>query len=216
MKTVILVSGKMQSGKNCFADLLKAELEEHGLSVKFDLFANDLKFGAKEDFDNLSKFLNKTIDELKERLDSETVDKCEDLFSKIYVDSDDKWFEDKNDFTRILLQTYGTDIFRNRVNTDHWVDQVAKRSLYSDADVVIITDTRFENEIYRMKWWMDETSVIKTVRIERDVDKNYLYEHPSEVSLDHFKEWDFLVKNDGSVDDLKLKAVQFITEQLKV
>ena len=56
-KFVIMLSGRMRSGKNQFATYLEAELKSFDISVRQDLFAKDLKDGCKEDFKALAHVL---------------------------------------------------------------------------------------------------------------------------------------------------------------
>ena len=45
---------------------------------------------------------------------------------------------------------------------------------------------------------------IVPIRIERDIPRNALIqEHPSETSLDDYKFWEFIIDNNGTLEDLK-------------
>lgn len=219
-KKVILVSGKINSGKNVFAGYLENILKKKRKSVKQDLFAYNVKNGAKNDFQDLVK----QIDTIKENLKIHTTvieknAKAYGVYSpteplrkeieKLSI-SDDNWFEDKTNITRSLLQIYGTDIFRKRVDDLYWIKDTKKRILESKAKYIIITDVRFPNEIENM---YHEDYDIVSIRINRKVntDKN-IAEHISECALDKYKNFSYKINNNESLEDLEICAQTLIKD----
>jgi hypothetical protein len=214
MKKVILISGHMRTGKNQFAKYLQKEFERKDLSVTTDLFAKTLKDWCKEDFRALSSVLENLAEQIKSQINLYS-DTREHMMSPYALESIDRtvdklkirdtnWYEDKTDITRIILQLYGTNIFRNRVNDNWWVDQMRRRVVNTDTDIVIITDTRFPNEITGM---LDDSYEIIAIRIERNINtQEQMASHPSETSLDGWKEWNYIVENNGTLEDLKDSA----------
>lgn len=193
MKTVILVSGKLQSGKNTFADLVK----EYIVDVVQESYAGPLKNECKEVFKRLTEYLN-----------------CisADILDVNLFTNDDNWYENKTPLTRILLQTYGTDIFRNKVSESWWLDKLVERIKLSQNKFFIITDVRYQNEIDRFT--SEDINVFK-IRVERT--KDYFTDedlHESETGLDNYKNWDYKIQNDGSIDDLR-KVAKMITQIIK-
>jgi uridine kinase len=81
VKNVILVSGKLQSGKNTFVNMLMEELKSTNLKVGFDFFAKSVKDQSKDIFKNLTEYLN-TISEKYN-------------IPEIYT-KEDNWYESKN------------------------------------------------------------------------------------------------------------------------
>lgn len=193
---VILISGKLQSGKNQFAEYLKETFEQHGKLVRCDLFAKGVKDGAKEDFKLLCDYLN-TLDipELKT--------------------TEENFYEEKTELTRILLQLYGTEIFRNRVDKNHWVKQLIYRAKENSEYVSLVTDVRFQNEISLLK--QDPDLYVCTVRINRTVNRiGVENEHPSETSLDTYSDWDFHITNNGTLEDLREDAEKMYARLQKI
>ena len=221
MTKVILISGKLRSGKNQLTAFLKDLLQEKGKLVSEDMFAKDLKDGAKKDFKQLSNTLNGIASELEallDRLFDAGVEHCiisdfEDEIKKLKV-SDHNFYEEKTQITRSLLQLYGTEIFRDRVNENHWVEQVISRIRESDSDYIFITDVRFENEISHLETVL-ENKIIR-VRVDRPMSREDIEnEHPSEKGLDNYCNWDFHILNDGSLDDFRNQA-KILSERLLV
>ena len=199
MKKLILISGKMRSGKNTFADMI-GDILSPIMDVKYDLFAKDLKFGVRDDFAKLHQFIKNQYQEIPLELKG--------YFSWMDV-KEENFFEDKTEYSRLLLQIYGTEIFRNRVDDNWWVKQVENRwlkfSFESGDGVYIITDVRFPNEI---KYFHHYDKV--SVRVEREnKEGTYNEEHISEKALDDYCDFHYRISNNGSLDDLRKEAEKF-------
>ena len=215
VKNVILISGKLQSGKNTFTDMLIKELQPTGLKVGFDFFAKPVKDQSKEVFENLINYLNE-ISEKYNIPELKTVD--------------ENWYEDKNKITRILLQTYGTKIFRELVDPAWWENLLRERiCIDRNEEILFITDVRFKTEISTTinkepferhgVTIVPKYNVIK-IRVERD---NFerpddpIYTDKSEIDLDDYSEWDLVIKNNSDLSSLLKQAEQttrFILEKV--
>ena len=198
------MSGKMQVGKNVAADFFIEKLKAKGMSVETDLFAHDLKNNCKNDFKKLAHFLNNYAEGLKILVNTfadvmtknHMLDSLLNAIDQIKV-TDENYFENKNGVTRALLQIYGTEIFRDRVDIDYWAKQVLNRSIKSKADAIVITDARFPNEINVFgDVDMDQIKVIN-IRVNRDT--GVVDEHESETALDDFNEWNYIIDNNHSL-----------------
>lgn len=211
MKKVILVSGKIHSGKNQLSEFLQKEFENKSLKVSSDLFAKSLKDGCKEDFKKLANVLENISEEIKAKINlwidqrqlmlngDAVVRDIESTINKLII-KNENWYENKTDITRNILQLYGTQIFRDRVDNNWWVKQVKSRCVASNDDVIIITDCRFPNEIIEM---FDDEYEIITIRITRNINTNdIIASHDSETALDDWKEWNFEINNNGTLHDL--------------
>ena len=113
------------------------------------------------------------------------------------------WHGEKDELGRKLLQDIGT-TGRN-YNRDIWVSKVVDKiqECSSDNQLAVVTDTRYPNEIQRIK---HEFSDVVTVRITRDsVEK---LKHPSETALDQWTDWDYLVENNGSLEEFQRKVLK--------
>ena len=113
-----------------------------------------------------------------------------------------KEFEEVRKFSitpRQILQLLGTECGREIIHPNIWVN--ALFSSYDDLkiDNWIITDLRFFNELKAIK----ERNGI-TIRINRKPEDEIC--HPSEVELDDYQDWDYVIENDGSISDLITKV----------
>ena len=102
--------------------------------------------------------------------------------------------ESAKELYRPLLQALGC--FRREFNgKDYWVNKCFKRILYSNADVCIITDIRFENEVKAT-----QASGGLVVRVSRDT--GLVDTHESETELDGYNGFDYTIINTGSLEHL--------------
>ena len=115
------------------------------------------------------------------------------------------WHGEKDELGRKLLQDIGT-IGRN-YNRDLWANKTVDRiqEWSRDNQLAVVTDTRYPNEIQRVK---REFSDVVTIRITRDsVEK---LKHPSETALDQWTDWDYLVENNGSLEEFQKKILEIM------
>lgn len=224
MKKIILVSGKMRSGKNTFADTFERLASERSLTTKQISFAQPVKDRTREDFSNLVSYLNATVAHIRKlaidlKRDSLNckADEIVKQVSKLSIE-DENFYDSKTELSRILLTTYGTDIFRNRVSKNYWVEQTKKeieKELSSKTleDFTIITDFRFPNE----KWVLETSEEFKTIsiRINRDIPRDpSVATHSSEVALDSFTKFDYILENDSSKEDFEAKVSEIFFKVL--
>ncbi len=104
---------------------------------------------------------------------------------------------------REVLQFVGTDLFRNQICSDVWVESVFRRPR-EDRDIVIIADARFPNEArFALKYGM-------LIKIERDTNLEG-DGHDSEIALDDYNDYHHIIKNNGSFDNLRqqLKTILY-------
>lgn len=170
---IIGLAGKMGVGKNYIADELHKILEKKGIHVIKIAFADQLKINC--------------------------ICKYNIPFNEVYTG-------EKNNKIRTLLQktgteegrdVYGENIWINYIDT--WIKVLAKGSL--NKIVFIITDVRFKNEADYIK--KNQGKVINIIAPLRN--KNRLMteksdaNHLSEIDLDDYKTFDYIIRND--IDD---------------
>lgn len=189
-KLVILISGKIKSGKNVAAQLFEDNFKERGFKVLQDYFAKCLKDYCKEDFKILAKVLENYTKEFKTILGKKLTKDLEIKIDELKI-LDENWYENKTFITRSILQILGTEVYRNRFKDTYWVELMKEKCEKSEDDVICISDCRFPSEIYGLN--SDKYDII-TVRLLRDPNKGTI-KHSSETSLDDFKEWNYIIDN---------------------
>lgn len=110
------------------------------------------------------------------------------------------WDRAKVNFTevRTLLQRMGTEVGRNLLGDNVWVD-TALRNL-SDDGKYVITDCRFPNEAEAVR---SRGGVM--IRVERP-GVGAVSNHPSETSLDDYP-FDVVLSNDSTVEEFHEKVI---------
>lgn len=95
---------------------------------------------------------------------------------------------------REILQTVGTELFRNQFDPDFWVKQgvLQIEERWHDGETVVVSDCRFPNEVKKIT----EMGGI-TVRIVRIDAPPAVDEHLSETALDDYKADFTLEAHDG-------------------
>ena len=210
------MSGKARSGKNTFGNFLMEEFKKQNLNVKQEAFADGVKNGSKADFKPLTDFLNEFVEHIKAQIGPmlsfnknapvDTYMKVEELLNQLKT-KDENWFEEKTPVTRLILQAYGTEIFRKRVDMDWWAKLLKDKFLKSDADITIVTDCRFPNEIEVFNDAQDYRVI--TIKIERKVPTaSVVAAHDSETALDNWTAWNYIIDNNNiSMEELRESAI---------
>ena len=182
---IISISGKIGSGKDTIAEIIKEKMPEAGWEVK--------KFAGK-------------LKEVATLLTSIPVDKFEDqTFKQTLLPS--QWNDSNGDpmTVRDLLQRLGTEAMRQGLHNNVWVN-----ALFSELETEsnwIITDTRFPNEIDAC---VNRGAI--TILVVRDSGNHIGTAHASETALDDYNQWDYIINNTGSRENLRRKIGEILRE----
>lgn len=104
---------------------------------------------------------------------------------------------------RYILQKVGTDCLRNHFDKDVWVKATGAKVLSDPNKNFVIPDARFPNELEAVRNWGGK--LIKVTR-EETAAITGIVKHESEIALENYSDWDFILVNDGSFDDLYEKV----------
>lgn len=180
MKHVIMINGKKRSGKNFVAELWNGYFTEVcGLKVKEVSFAYHLK-------NDVCIMLGITMEELEYH---------KEIGTEFQVG-------DKKFSIRTILQNYGTEV-RRREDDDIWIKRAMPDITDNDADIILITDWRFENELVKVKDILfedySEEFIVHDLNIQNS---NVVNEdaHASENDLNDFK-FTYMIRNDEIFDN---------------
>lgn len=114
------------------------------------------------------------------------------------------WDGNKDEKGRTILQHVGTDVVRKQY-PEFWVDFIVDILRFFDGewDYVLIPDSRFPNEIDRMKLEFNDVSSLRITRGNFDSPLTQEQQrHPSETALDNY-DFDYTIFNNGSLKDLR-------------
>ena len=136
-------------------------------------------------------------------------------YIKEYAKVITNWDGSEETKPRELLQVLGTDIIRNKLGADFFVKKLVEDiKVYSFFyDIITISDVRLKIEIDIPRNKFDN---IYALRINRPNFDNGLTEeqrnHPTEIDLDDYEDFDFILTNDGTIPDLGKKVSNMLEE----
>lgn len=231
-KIVIGLNGIARSGKDTAAKFMKEFFEEKGMKTASFYFAERLKdsvdtvFGfderhrdgilkeeivccnAKMDWiikcmkDVLLHDVCETENEANRLADFITLNLVATLMKESIAYSIDG---DSYTFTispRRIYQVFGTDVVRANVKDSFWTDIVKNQILRSDADVVFVTDVRFDNECEMLED-LDESGIQSWIfKVERPNLTTKVTSHVSEKGISDCYVYAHLV-NDKGLEEFK-------------
>ena len=136
-------------------------------------------------------------------------------YIKIYAMAISSWNGNDENKPRSLLQELGTEIIRNKIDKLFFINRMIEDiKVYSYFfDTLIITDARIEEEIVNIK---NTFSNVISINIERPGFVNELtsleQSHFTETGLDNYKDYDYILINDGSLEELNNKVIKLGSE----
>ena len=152
-------------------------------------------------------------------IDEITEKKCVNLSLaytlKDYAKRISNWDGSDETKPRELLQVLGTDIIRKNIDPMFFINRTIEdiKVFGYFYDVVTISDARFKNEIDGFRKNFSKVFVIHVNRPNFD---NGLTEeqknHPTEVDLDDYNNYDYVVENDSTIEALKEKIEKIVSE----
>lgn len=178
---LIAISGKIGSGKDLLCEKIFAYLA--GKKIKYE----HLKFAHK----------------LKQVVSVVTGTDLEDQYSDV---GKEKMIEELGMTNGTLQQVIGT-ILREKIHPNIWIFPVIRFAEDHPDTVCVISDCRFKNEADLIK--KNGGVIIRLNRKNRNLG-NRDPNHISEIDLDDYSNFDLVIDNDGTSDDMVKKAFAFL------
>ena len=105
---------------------------------------------------------------------------------------------------RYILQRVGTECMRHGYDEGIWIKSLERQVKNSKTGTHwVISDTRFINEAYAIKNWGGK--LVKMDRPESGASGG-IFKHASEIELEEFNGWDYIIHNDSTIEDLFRKV----------
>ncbi len=136
-------------------------------------------------------------------------------YIKNYAQKITNWDGKDETKPRELLQIIGTDIVRNQINKEFFINRICEDIMVYKYffDVIIISGARFPDELDIPKNKFKNVTIIK---MERPNYENKLTErqkmHITEHALENYENYDYLITNNGDLKDLEDKVHKMIEE----
>ncbi len=134
-------------------------------------------------------------------------------YIKMYAKIISGWDGNEDTKPRSLLQELGTDVIRKYIDEDFFINRIIDDiKVYSYYfDVITISDARFPKELDSIK---NNFKDVYKINIKRPNFENNLNDiqrkHVTEVALDNYNDYDYILVNDGSINDLNDKIKQIV------
>lgn len=196
---IIGVSGKAQSGKDTVSKMIAYTIWYYNYSQRLEPFGiehyNEQMLQYYNIINRIDWYQTSFADKLKQCLSVILRTSRSNFEDNMFKQSTVEWLGIS---VRELLQKFGTAI-RNEVCDDFWVKACLKD--FEDYNNYLITDVRFKSEAKGIK---DLEGIIVRVNREGAGAGN----HISEIDLDNYP-FDYIINNDGSMEDLLFKVKEF-------
>jgi hypothetical protein len=169
----IVISGKARVGKDTFANILVEKLDGNYVIRSY-------------------------ADSLKERVMADFKLSWEQVYVKLKEVEDIRYPKGDSYWTpREILQHVGTEAYR-AVDANFWINDLFKYFDKNNISNAIIPDGRFPDEIDAV---LDRGGVHVRIGREHGVEVHG-NDHSSETSLDNYPNIDYIINNNGSIEDL--------------
>lgn len=163
-------------------------------------------------------------DTVSEMIREEYIEKNYDVLNvqyssyiKEYAKKISNWDGREETKPRELLQQLGTNIIRNKIDEQFFIKKLLEDiKVYSFFfDVLTISDARFKLEVDIPRTKFENVIVIRVNRPNFD---NGLTEeqkkHRTETDLDDYENYDYVIENDGTLEELKEKIKTILQKEM--
>lgn len=150
-----------------------------------------------------------------EEQNKKTVNNSYAYYMKDYAKRITGWDGSEEKKPREFLQQFGTNLVRNRIDNELFVNRMLEDLKVFEYfyDVVTISDGRLPIELDTIR---DNVSNVTIIRVNRPNFDNGLTEeqksHITETGLDNYENYDYVLSNDGTIEELKAKVIKIIKE----
>ncbi len=138
-------------------------------------------------------------------------------YIKMYAKVISGWNGEEDTKPRSLLQEIGTSIIRDKIDNEFFIKRIiGDIKVYSYyCDTITISDARLPEEIDSIYENFDNVIRINIVRPNFDNNLNSKEKkHRTEIGLDGYNNYDYVITNDGSLEDLNKKIKELVDEVL--
>ncbi len=232
---IIGISGKIGSGKDTVGKIIqyldvKIHKKTGNWKINLDSFPSELTQWE------IKKFAYK-LKQIVALLIGCTIEQLEDQeFKKTYLSSE--WNKVESMTPRDMLQLMGTECGRDIIHPNVWVN-----SLFADYKCLcnncraeecnqlpnwIITDVRFPNEAQSIKdrggiiirLTRNQVTIVGQINTYKDGTTELIKsseqiqrEHPSETSLDNYQDFNYIINNQGTIEELVEQVKQVLIKE---
>lgn len=139
-------------------------------------------------------------------------------YIKMYAKEITDWDGSEDTKPRTLLQQLGTEVIRTHLDNYFFINRIIEDiKVYSYFfDVVTISDARLPEELDKIKDAFPNVYKIGILRPEfnNSLDESQK-EHNTEVALNSYQDYDFILNNNGTIEDLSIKIKEMLKKTIR-
>ena len=134
-------------------------------------------------------------------------------YIKMYAKFISDWDGSEETKPRTLLQQLGTDIIRNNIDNYFFIKRIIQdiKVLSYFVDIITISDARLPEELDSI---FDAYENVTKINITRPNFNNSLNQsesaHLTETKLNSYNNYDYIINNDGTLEDLENKTINIL------
>lgn len=134
-------------------------------------------------------------------------------YIKMYAKFITNWDGSEETKPRTILQQLGTDIIRDKIDNYFFIKRIIEdiKVLSYFTDIITISDARLPEELDEVYKTYQNVTKINIVRNNYDNNlNNQETKHRTETSLDNYTNYDYIIENDGTIEELKNKTIEIL------
>jgi hypothetical protein len=206
-KYIILLSGEKRAGKDTVSQMMIEYLHASGKKVVKTAFAAKLKEAASA----LVRIIYDTDCFTVDQFSDESIRQNEYPFGQM------NW-GGKQICLRTVLQHFGTEVCREHIDNDIWVNTVIKfiKQNNDNNDVIIVTDARFPNEISRIHEKFKNRYIIMSILVKRP-GLNHNDGHASEAFFAGMEKdgmYTHVINNNANLATLQERVCELLSKKI--
>ena len=134
-------------------------------------------------------------------------------YLKDYIKRITNWDGNEETKPRDLLQNIGIELIKNKIDNKLLINRIMQDiEVFSYFyDIIVVTDARLIEEVDLPKQKLNN---VVTIRINRDdIDNNLTLkqkEHLTEIALDNYFDFDYIINNNGTFEDLEKEILKIM------
>lgn len=221
-KNLIGISGKIGSGKNSVATIIQGLNASLDRDIIIHNVQTNKPFSESSGYKQVA-FANKLKEVVSVLLNCSREQLNNRNFKNSFLPEFNVTVREFLQKTGDGLSEYNPDIFVKALFADYKEEFISSgigmfhdpRPSYRSLGFPkwIITDMRFPNEFEAVK---DRNGI--TIRVNREyqnplIPEISIPEHPSEISLDHITDWDYVIDNNGTIEELIKKVREILNKE---
>ena len=155
-----------------------------------------------------------TVSNIIKEFYGNTIEISFSYYIKDYAKRVSDWDGSEETKPRELLQQLGIELVKEKIDNKLFINRVVEdiKVFSYFYDVIVISDARLVDEIETIKTLFPKSI---SIRVNSNTENNLTNEqknHITETGLDNYSNYDYIMDNNGSIEELKEKTIKILEE----